>query len=411
MIIISDRIITRTDRRELLDGAVVIRSGKIIAVGKCDHIKQRYPHHRIIKIENAALLAGLINVHAHLELPPLLVRIQADRYSRWVLNLLRAKKNLTRADYTAASKVNIGSLIASGTTTVADICTHGVSPAILNRSGLRAVIYEELISMDRKFRLPIVPRISRPASPLIQYGISPHSPHTVSETTLKSIQRAALTNGMSICMHVAETRDELSLLRGKASGLDDLYAAAGWDTAWAPRARSSFEYLQRTGILSPRFLAVHAVHIDDGDIAIIKRSGVVIAHCPRSNRALGVGKMRLAAFLEAGIPVGLGTDSLASSPSLNLWDEMRYACRIHRSSGITPAVILSLATLGGAKALGMDREIGSLEPGKKADIIAVPLPKKDTGDLPSDLLRETKSCIMSMVNGNIIYPPHSAKRK
>jgi 5-methylthioadenosine/S-adenosylhomocysteine deaminase len=113
--------------------------------------------------------------------------------------------------------------------------------------------------------------------------------------------------------------------------------------------------------------------------------------------------MPLAGFLRAHIPVGLGTDSLASVPTLNLWDEMRYALRIHRTSGITAEDILRIATIGGAKALGMDKELGSLEPGKRADLIAVPLPSRDTGCLSSDLLRETKSCTMSMVNGKIIY--------
>jgi cytosine/adenosine deaminase-related metal-dependent hydrolase len=204
-------------------------------------------------------------------------------------------------------------------------------------------------------------------------------------------------------MHVAETQDEVRLFQRKKSGLERLYAAAGWDVAMVPKARSSFELLRRVGILSPAFLAVHAVHVDDQDIAIIKRVGAGIAHCPRSNHEIGVGTMRLKKFLEARIPVGLGTDSLASSPSLNLWDEMRYAYQVHRRSGVTPGDIFHMATMGGARALGMDKEIGSLEPGKKADIIAVPLPQKNTGDLYSDLLRETNTCIMSMVNGHVIY--------
>jgi len=411
MVILAEKIITRPDRDAIIDGAIVIRSGKIVAVGRSGLVTRSNPGHRIIRLEHSVLMAGLVNIHAHLELPPLLDRIRAMNYTQWVLNLLKAKKGLTQDDYASAAKANVNAILAAGTTTIADICTHNASPAVLARSGLRALIYHELISMDRESRVPVVPRTGRPTSPLVRYGISPHSPHTISETALKAAQRKALKTGMSICMHVAETKDELNLLKGKASGLDNLYAAARWDTAWAPRARSSFEYLRRIGILGPRFLAVHVVHVDDADIAVIKRSGACIAHCPRSNRALGVGKMRLASFLKAGIPVGLGTDSLASVPSLNLWDEMRFAYRSHRSSGISPAVILHLATLGGARALGMDHEIGSIEPGKKADIIAVPLPKKDTGDIASDLLRETKSCIMSMVNGNIIYPPHSAKQK
>ena len=182
-----------------------------------------------------------------------------------------------------------------------------------------------------------------------------------------------------------------------------MYQYAKWDLAWAPKGHSSLEYLSRIGFLSPHLLAVHAVHVSDKDIDLMKKSKVCIAHCPRSNNETGVGRMQLKKIIAAGITVGLGTDSLASSPSLNMWDEMRYAHQIHRRSGISAEDIFRLATIGGAKALGLDQEIGTLEAGKKADIIAVSLPKNNTGDLYSDLLRETNSCIMTMVNGTILH--------
>ena len=211
-------------------------------------------------------------------------------------------------------------------------------------------------------------------------------------------------------MHVAESKDEIRLLQRKYSRFEKLYRGVGWVTAWAPSADSPFEYLHTLGLLNDNFLAVHAVQATDKDISLIKRSRVSVAHCPRSNRETGVGKMPLRKFLDSGIVVGLGTDSLASSPSLNLWDEMRSAYRMHRSEGITAKDIFTIATAGGAKALGMFNAIGSIEAGKRADIIAVPLPKKDTGDIYSDLLRETKSCIMSVVDGKILYHDRSAAR-
>jgi 5-methylthioadenosine/S-adenosylhomocysteine deaminase len=209
---------------------------------------------------------------------------------------------------------------------------------------------------------------------------------------------------------VAESKDEIRLLQRKKSRLEKLYSAVGWDTAWSPSADSPFEYLHMLGLLNDDLLAVHAVQANDKDISLIKKSRVSIAHCPRSNRETRVGKMPLKKFLDARVVVGLGTDSLASSPSLNLWDEMRSAYRIHRSDGVTVRDIFTLATAGGAKALGMSNATGSIEPGKRADIIAVPLPKKDTGDIYSDLLRETKSCIMSLVDGKILYHDRGATR-
>jgi cytosine/adenosine deaminase-related metal-dependent hydrolase len=349
-------------------------------------------------------MPGLINVHTHLELPPLLDAIRAKTFPDWVLNLIQVKKELDHTGYAIAAKQNVRSLILSGTTTVGEICTHGVSPGVLTQSGLRAIIYKEIINMNPS---SLVPRpsslVSRPLSGLIQTGISPHAPHTVSETALLQIKKIALQKKIRLCMHVAESKDEIRLFQGKKSGFEKLYRVAGWDTAWAPSADSPFKYLHRLGLLDPNFLAVHSVQVTDKDISLIKGSRVSVAHCPRSNSETGVGKMPLKKFLDAGVAVGLGTDSLASSPSLNLWDEMRHAYRIHRFTGVTARDIVKLATNGGAKALDMFNAIGSIEPGKRADIIAVPLPKKDTGDIYSDLLRETKSCIMSVVDGKILY--------
>jgi cytosine/adenosine deaminase-related metal-dependent hydrolase len=411
MLIIAERILSHAGKEPLIDGAVVIRYGKIQEVGNRQVLIRRYPRHRVVQLNRAVLMPGLVNVHAHLELPPLLDHIQAHDYPEWVLSLLREKNQLSPRDYSVAVRKNSVSIIESGTTTIADISTHGASPAVLARSGLRAIIYHEIISMGRKLLPPGISRTCCPQSHLISYGLSPHSPHTVSEAVLRNIQAITDRTGKRVCMHVAETEEETRLLRRRKNGLERLYTAAGWDIAWAPQDRSSFSYLLRLGMLKPAFLAVHAVQADDADIAIIKRTGACIAHCPRSNRTLKVGTMPLAKFLRAGIPVGLGTDSLASVASLSMWDEMRYASQIHRASGVTPVDIIRMATLGGAQVLGMDREIGSLEPGKRADCIAVPLPGKDTGALSSDLLRETKSCIMNMVNGNIIYLQRGARRK
>jgi 5-methylthioadenosine/S-adenosylhomocysteine deaminase len=357
-------------------------------------------------------MPGLINVHTHLELPPLLRSIQAGAFPDWVMNLIKAKRSLHDRDYYTAAVRNVESVIKSGTTCVGEICTEGASPGILKRSRIRARIFHEIIDMSQNVApgvrggSALLYRINHALSretALIKMGLSPHAPHTVSTAALLYLSSVARMKKLPLCMHVAESRDELNLLQGKKSGFEKLYKAAGWDRAWSPSAASPFEYLHNLGLLGPGFLAVHAVHATDPDIKLIRRSGAAVAHCPRSNHETGVGRMRLHEFLNAGIPVGLGTDSLASSPSLNLWDEMRYAFRAHKADGITASTIMELATLGGANTLGMADQIGSLAPGRKADIIAVPLPSRTTGDLYYDLLRETKSCMMSVVNGTIIY--------
>lgn len=385
------------------DGAIVISDiGDILAVGSVETIIKKFPRHRIHRLRNAVLLPGLVNLHTHLELPSLLDRVHARSFPDWIINLIRAKKALGKQDYLCAAKDNINTLIRSGTTSVGEICTHGKSIVLLKKSGLRAVVFHEIISMNPdQNKLPLC-SLSRPSS-MMQTGFSPHSPYTVSESVLHAISLVLQKKGIRIAMHIAESKDETGLMQGKYSGLEKLYRLAGWDLSWAPRAHSSIEYLKRIGFLSPNLLAVHAVRVTKKDIELIKTSKVSIAHCPRSNKETGVGKMPLKQLMDAKINVGLGTDSLASSPSLNLWDEMRYAYQIHRRSGISAEDIFRFATINGAKALGLDKLIGSLETGKKADIIAVPLPSKNTGDIYSDLLREAKSCSMTMVNGKILF--------
>jgi 5-methylthioadenosine/S-adenosylhomocysteine deaminase len=352
-------------------------------------------------------------VHTHLELPPLLKSIQAETFPDWVINLIKAKRALSDQDYYTATTRNVKAVIESGTTCVGEICTQGKSPDILKRSRMRALIFHEIIDMNQNIDpgvrrsgqgfLSRINKVLLRETACIRMGLSPHAPHTVSTPILLAIRKIARRRNLPLCMHVAESCDELQLLQGRKSGFEKLYKAAGWDLAWAPSAASPFEHLNNLGLLGPDFLAVHAVQATDSDIKLIKKTGTPVAHCPRSNQETGVGKMPLHKFLGAGITVGLGTDSLASSPSLNLWDEMRYAFEAHKSDGINARTIMELATRNGAQALGMADDIGSLSPGRKADIIAVSLPGRNSGDLHYDLLRETKSCMMTMVNGKIIY--------
>jgi cytosine/adenosine deaminase-related metal-dependent hydrolase len=382
----------------LTNGAIVINRGIILSVGTEDNIKKSFSSHRVVRLKNAVLMPGLVNAHSHIELPPLLERVCSKTFPDWIINLIRAKKDLSNGDYQSATNININTLIQTGTTTVGEICTHGVSPALLKQSGLRAVVFHEIINMGSRIHIP-----RRVDSALITSGLSPHTPYTVSEPVLRDIIMLSNKRHLRIAMHIAESKEEIRLLLRRKSGLEELYRRSGWDVGWAPHGNSSIEYLKRIGFLTPNLLAVHAVWVSGKDIDYIRKANVSVAHCPRSNKETGVGKMPLKKFLDAGVNVGLGTDSLASSPSLSLWDEMRYAYTIHRRSGVSAEDIFRLATINGAKALGLDKKIGTLEPGKKADLIAIPLPLNKTGDIYSDLLSETKSCIMSIVNGIILY--------
>lgn len=413
MILIAPKLLTMLPGEAPFDNAaIVVQNGMIEAVGPAHRIIREYSVHRRHYLKDAALLPGLINLHTHLELPALRILVHANTFPDWAKNLIATIKTLHRNDFRAAAESNISELIRTGTTTVGEICTHGISPALLHEGGLRSIVFHEIISMDQAsitgrliswiLMLRILYLLSR-NSGIVSHSISPHAVFTVSQPILDRIKHIAAEKNLVLSMHVAESPDEIRLLRREPSGFDALYNAAGWDVAWAPAAQSSFEYLSRIGFLGSGLVAAHAVHANETDIDLMYKTGTSVAHCPRSNAEIGVGRMPLKKMLDAGITVGLGTDSLASSPSLNMWDEMRYAYDIHRNDGVTAHDLFHMATSSGAKALRMDRDIGTLEKGKKADIIAVRLPKHQTNDLISDLLKQTESCMMSMINGKILW--------
>ena len=402
-IITASKLLTMNSRMGVIqDAAVAVRGGVIIESGKRNRILRLHPRARVLDLPGTVLMPGLINAHTHTELPALPDPVKANTFPEWLYRLIRAKKHIKERDYREASIQNIEYMIRTGTTTIAEICTHGASPAVLKKSGLRALVFHEVISMH-PYKGPrpslCIPRSSR----LIRHGLSPHTPYTVSRQVLSSIWRIVENKGARLCMHVAESRDEIRLLRGERSGLDALYGFAGWDRKWLPKASSPFLYLNDLGLLSRRFLAVHAVHADDRDISMLEDAGASVAHCPRSNKLTGAGRLPLEKILTKKIAVGIGTDSLASAPSLSLWDEMRHALRIHRRYGVAAQDILRLGTSSGAEALGMGDEIGSIEPGKQADIIAVPLPMDQKAGLYDSLLNDTEYCIMNMVAGRILY--------
>ncbi|HTP05503.1 MAG TPA: amidohydrolase family protein, partial [Nitrospirota bacterium] len=186
MIITADRLIILRDNASIVKhGAVVLSRGTIVDAGATEKILKKHTGRHIYRLENAVLMPGLINVHAHLELPPLLDAVRARTFPDWVLNLIQAKRELDMKGYTIAAKQNVRALIQSGTTTVGEICTHGISPGVLKQSGLRATVYHEIISMDPSspiFHLPSP--VSRPSTNLVRVGLSPHAPHTVSDTVL-----------------------------------------------------------------------------------------------------------------------------------------------------------------------------------------------------------------------------------
>jgi cytosine/adenosine deaminase-related metal-dependent hydrolase len=202
-------------------------------------------------------------------------------------------------------------------------------------------------------------------------ALTPHAPHTTSTPLLRALAGRAAASDEPLSIHVSESQAEVALLNDGSGKLAELFrerAFAGDD--WSPPGRSPLEHLKRLGALSARTLAVHCVHLDQPDHSILQSTRATVVTCPRSNAALGVGTAPIPELMRQGIPVALGTDSLASAPDLDMFAEM---CALrHEHPDLSPAAILRMATLNGARALGLADRLGSIEVGKLAELIVVP---------------------------------------
>ena len=363
------------------DATVAVDGSRIAYVGPRDCA----PPGEDRELGESLLLPGLVNAHTHLELTWFRGMLDGIPFREWIVQLQRAKSGImTRERYLGSALAGIAEGLRSGITTYADTCDSGVALQAMRTMGVRGIMYQEVFcpSADPA-------RVSEAAASLAaklaelepletdlqRLGISPHAPYTCSDPLLALAARS----GRPMAIHVAESDDETLLVRDGAGAFAGPLRERGITVA--PRGRSPIELLERLGVLDakPAPLLVHCVQVDDSDIRAIAGSGAAVAHCPISNARLGHGAAPILEMLAAGIPVGLGSDSMASNDRMHLLEEARAAVlaqriRVRAPDALPAARALELATLGGARALGLASRIGSLDPGKDADLAAFPLP-------------------------------------
>lgn len=394
----------------LPDGAVAIRGGQIVGVGTRADLTTAWPSAPRLDLEEAAILPGLVNCHTHLEIPELTLPMANGSFTAWVAALVERRRAMPLAGQAAAALAGARRLLESGTTCVGEVSTAGLSLAPLLSLGLRGVVYREILGLPPEeadtrraaAEADLQAMESSVRDGPIRIGVSPHSPYSLSEELLSACGGMVLRARLPCCIHVAESPEEVEYLStGEGVIPRLLYPAVGCRVPPPRRrARSPIEYLGELGALAWRPLLIHAVHVDGMDIRRMAGDGVSVAHCPRSNARLSGGVAPVPEFLRHGIPVGLGTDSLASVPTLDLWDEMRAAAQDGR---LAPGEVLEMATLGGARALGLADQVGSLEIGKRADLIAVSGVAVAASDPVGSLIAGTRGedVRLSLIEGKI----------
>ena len=377
--LLSARYVYPVSAAPIVDGAVVVEGERILAAGAGAGLAAQYPGARRVDLGDAALLPAAVNAHTHLELTALEEALPADlEMAPWILALMRARGALDESALRASAAEGVRRSLASGVAAVGEICSAGQSVGPIVESGLRGIVYYELISGDparadetlARGRAQLARWRAEYPDAQVRFGISLHAPYTVSAPLFERAAAWARAEGVPVSIHAAESLAETAWLRDRSGPIrETLYATLGLPVDLEPAAaRSPMRYLSERGALGPRTLLAHGVQVDAGDLALVADSGAAVAHCPRSNTRLRNGRMPWAAYRAAGVRLALGTDSLASSPSLSVWDEAAYAAELHTQAGEppTPAELLWLATLGGADALDLAHELGSLEPGKLA---------------------------------------------
>jgi 5-methylthioadenosine/S-adenosylhomocysteine deaminase len=369
---------------------VAVAGGVITGVGSRAEVESRFPSAAREDFGAAAIIPGLVNCHSHLELTAMrgYLEREENNFSAWLKRLTIARQErMTPDDLYVSAAWGALEAARAGVTCVADASdSAGSSLRALKDVGLRGIVYQEAFGPDSKLAREQfenlrekVARLRSSESRLARLGVSPHAPYTVSAPLLELISEYALAEELPLMMHAAESEAESEfMLEGRGRFAEGL-ASRGIE--WRAPGVSTIQYLSSLGVLHTRPLLAHCIRVDGADIQTIKDADARIAHCPKSNAKLGHGHAPLVSFLKSDLKVGLGSDSVASNNTCDLLEEARFAILMSRAlnntedaSETTSAVeALTLATLGGARSLGLENHVGSLDVGKQADLIVVSL--------------------------------------
>jgi 5-methylthioadenosine/S-adenosylhomocysteine deaminase len=352
----------------------------------------QFPEAGVLDLGESAIIPGLVNAHTHLELTAMRGFLENEEHDffAWLKKLTRARLDrMTAGDLNVSAAWGACEAVRAGVTCVADASDAALeSMNALRQVGLRGIVYQESFGPDPQLayenfeKLTIkVAGLRELETSLVSCGVSPHAPYTVCAPQLEMIARFALHEKLPVMMHAAETEMEVSLLRDGSGPFAAGLRARG--IAWRAPGVSTIEYLNKTGVLATTPLLAHCIHVDEADLETIRKTETRVAHCPKSNAKLGHGVAPFGKMIEKGIAVGLGSDSVASNNTCDLLEEARFALLLARSqpanrndeSGarLSSEEVLNTATLGGARALGLEGQIGELREGLQADFAAVSL--------------------------------------
>lgn len=404
--ILSAEIILPIDSVPLYDGSVAISGNEVVDLGSKHVIRQKYKDFTEIQLGKGVLLPGFINGHVHLELGWMQDRIgEFEDFTQWLALIINLKADNEVTDELIKQSVREGllTLIGTGVSTVGEISSYdGVDKDIICNSGIRAVIFEELL--DR--HIDVVSNKKYEVGRLVETRPFPHAPYSCSPELLKKIFSLANGSGVSVGIHLAESEEESHFVRNEANKIEQqIYPLINKEKYRRPFAENPLDYIKKyNDKMQADLTIVHATHLSDQEVEELKEKNVGVIVCPRSNKNLKVGVPPLAELTKLK-RLGLATDGLSSNHSLDYFEEMRtlYELLSHLNNCHASFQTVYMATLGGARSLFIEDRAGSIEAGKKADLIFISYDEKPDDPYLYVIYAGKDKLKMNMVNGKVIH--------
>ena len=369
------------------NGSIAVENGRItpLPVGEERRaIGAPGEGHNRVTFSGCAIIPGFVNAHTHIELTILRGFIEDLPFSEWIPKLTRAKyQQLTRDDMLASARLGCLEMVRAGVICLGEVMDLGTAWQAMHEFGLQGIAYQEVFGPSEGQLNGAMDDLQkkieayRPAqTETLQIGVSPHAPYTVSEKLYQAVSRYAGQEGLRLTTHIAESADEGMFVRWGAGTFAERWRERG--IPLTPAGCSPVAYLDKMGLLRPETLLVHMIDIEDADFQLLRDKQPAVVHCPKSNAKLAHGIARIREIRETGIPVGLGSDSVASNNVVDMFEEMRTAIfqqrgRTQQLDALGAQAAFRMATLDGAECLGLSKYLGSLDPGKRADFVVVDL--------------------------------------
>lgn len=389
------------------NGAVAVKGNRIRAAGTIQEVGALFSG-AVIDLGEQVLMPGLINAHCHLDYTMLRRAIQPPHgFTAWVQRLNAIKRSLRDEDYLDAIQRGFAELRKWGTTTVLNIESF---PELMSRippPPIRTWWFYEMIDVRKRITTEELLDgagifFRKHADWLGGFGLSPHAPYTASAELYQLASACARQDGLLLTTHLAESIEEAAMFHRASGPLYDFMRSLGRDMSDCGRG-SPLGLLLGQNLLGAEWIAVHMNELDEADFALLERHPLHIVHCPASHRYFGHQPFPMDRLRGIGVNISLGTDSLASTDSLSLFEEMRNVCKTHPS--ISPFEVVKMVTRNPAAALRRPNDLGRIAPKARADLIALPI-APSAGSVFEEIVAYRRPVDWMMVNGQLLSLPN-----